>query len=72
MSSNERININSKEFMPSNKPLTISPNQVNELLEYKKVIDDKIAKAIESGGKVRLADLLDDESISVESEYVED
>lgn len=72
MSSNERININSKEFMPSNKPLAISPNQVNELLEYKKVIDGKIAKAIESGGKVRLADLLDDESISVESEYVED
>lgn len=28
MSSNDRININSKEFMPSNKPLAISPNQI--------------------------------------------
>ena len=71
-SSNERININSKEFMPSNKPLAISPDQVHELLEYKKIIEEKLNKAIESGGKVRLADFLDDESISVENEYVED
>lgn len=72
MSSNERININSKEFMPSNKPLAISPDQVNELLEYKKIIEGKISKAVESEGKVRLADLLDDETIKVENEYVED
>jgi hypothetical protein len=72
MSSNDRININSKEFMPSNKPLAISHNQISELLEYKKIIEAKITKAIEVGGKVRLADLLDDESIIVENEYVED
>lgn len=29
-------------------------------------------KATDSGGKVRLAELLDDESITVENEYVED
>jgi nicotinamide riboside kinase len=29
-------------------------------------------KASDSGGKVRLAELLDDESITVENEYVED
>jgi hypothetical protein len=42
LSSNDRININSKEFMPSNKPLTITPAQINELLDYKKSIESKI------------------------------
>jgi hypothetical protein len=50
----------------------VSQAQIQELLKYKEVIDEMLKKASESGGKVRLAELLDDEKIKVENEYVED
>jgi len=50
----------------------VSQAQIQELLKLKEVIDEKMKKATESGGKVRLAELLDDDQIIVENEYVED
>lgn len=58
--------------MPASAKNVITPNQIQELLEYQKKIDEKIKRAHELGSKVRLDDLLDDETIKVENEYVED
>ena len=75
-----QININSKEFMPSRGAAdqvpaprnTINVNQIKELLAFQETINAKIKKAQEAQSKVRLDDLLDDENIKVQNEYVED
>ena len=50
----------------------ISQTQIQELLEYKKKISEKMKTCIESGGKMRLDDLLEDVTINVDNEHVED
>ena len=50
----------------------VSQAQIQELLKYKEVIDEKFKRATESGGKIRLAELLEDDQIAVENEYIED
>ena len=50
----------------------VNQNQIQELVELKKIISDKIKSHIEAGTKVRLDDLLEDETINVDNEHVED
>lgn len=76
------ININSKAFQPSRPPQqvllpqaarqVVSPAQVQELQEYKRKIDEKIARASEQGTKLRLDDILEDESITIENVDIQD
>lgn len=76
------ININSKAFQPSRTPQevllaqaarqVVQPAQVQELQEYKKKIDEKIARASEQGTKLRLDDILEDESITIENIDIQD
>ena len=78
----QEININSKAFQPSRTPQDpmlgssakniVSPAQIQELQEYKRKIDEKIMRANEQGSKVRLDDILDDETIKVENEWIQD
>lgn len=83
----QEININSKAFQPSRtpqdptlgpsaknivSPLLVNDKQIQELQEYKKKIDEKIARANDQGSKVRLDDILDDETIKVENEWIQD
>ena len=77
-----QMNPRSKEFTPSGQTQEslqpssarneVTQNQIQELLDYQKVIDEKIKNAKEQGTKARLDELLDDETIKVENEYVED
>ena len=74
----QEININSKAFQPSRTPQdpllgqaarnVVSPAQIQELQEYKRKIDEKITRASEQGTKLRLDDILDDETIKIENE----
>lgn len=59
-------------MQPSSARNEVTQNQIQELLEYQKVIDEKIKNAKDQGTKARLDELLDDETIKVENEYVED
>lgn len=74
----QEININSKAFQPSRTPQdpllgqtarnVVSPAQIQELQEYKRKVDEKIARASDQGTKLRLDDILDDETIKIENE----
>ena len=74
----KQININSKEFMPSKQneafasKKVINQHQIQELLEHKKKISEKIKNSLEAGSKIRLDDILEDETINVDNEHVED
>lgn len=74
----QQININSKEFMPSKQQDTIhskkqvNQNQIADLLDFRQQIKDKIQTAINNNTKIRFEDLLDDTTIKLDSEYVED
>ena len=74
----QEINIHSKAFQPSRTPQdplhgqaarnVVSPAQIQELQEYKRKVDEKLARASEQGTKLRLDDILDDETIKIENE----
>ena len=75
----KQININSKEFMPSRQtqeqiqPRSIvHQHQIKDLLAYRNFLNEKVKLAIEGVSKLRLDDLLEDTSINVNNEYVED
>lgn len=84
----DRCDINSKEFLPSRssqeamfswtaksaqpRDMTPTADQLAELVSYQAVIEKKIKTALEKGGKVSLAELLDDDTIKVDNEWVED
>jgi len=59
----------STDSVPKNE---VHQSQIKELLEYREVIDTKFKSAIAQGLKVRLDDLLEDTTINVGDEYVED
>ena len=48
----------------------MSSAQIQELQEYKRKIDEKISRATEQGTKLRLDDILDDETIKIENEQI--
>ena len=50
----------------------VHQSQIKELLEHRQTISEKISAAIERGGKIRLEDLLEDSSINVDNEDIED
>ena len=75
----KRINIGAKEFTPSMPSRNSQPEQspslqparqvpqrqYQQLLDFHKVISDKLSKAIEAGAKVRLEELVEDASVQV-------
>jgi hypothetical protein len=72
------ININSKEFMPSKTQDSIqdkkqiNPIQIAQLLELKQGIKEKFQTAIDNSSKLRLDDLMEDNTINLDDEFVED
>ena len=58
------------ESMQQKKP--INQNQIARLVELKQVIKDKIQNSITSGMKLRIDDMIEDQSLQLEDEYVED
>ena len=47
-------------------------HQIKDLLAYRNFLNEKVKQAIEGVSKLRLDDLLEDTSINVNNEYVED
>jgi len=50
----------------------VHQHQIKDLLAYRNFLNEKVKQAIEGVSKLRLDDLLEDTSINVNNEYVED
>jgi hypothetical protein len=52
--------------------LLVHQRQFQQLLDFHEVITEKLRRAVENETKVRLEELLEDSSIQIQDEYVED